>query len=106
MAYEDKSKDLSRPTNFRLLVRFLRRSAVTYLYKRLSPRHWRGYAAVAFDGRVQKKCRDSDGNLVNVGNFDSDGVNVNNDRPGNSNDNLAVSFSRNLKFLCIFNPTA
>ncbi len=37
----------------------------------------------------------SDGNLVNVGNFDRDGVNVNNDQPDNSNGNLGVVLSRN-----------
>lgn len=43
-----------------------------------------------------KTSRDSDGNLVNVGNFDSDGANVNNDRSDNLNDNLGVSFSRSV----------
>ena len=38
----------------------------------------------------------SAGNLVNVGNFDADGANVNNDSPDNSNDNLGVSFARSL----------
>lgn len=43
-----------------------------------------------------KTSRDSDGNLVNVGNFDDTGANVNNDRPDNRNDNLGVSFSRSV----------
>ncbi len=52
--------------------------------------------AVAQEGRIQKRRRDSDGKLVNVGKFDSDGVNVNSNRPDNSNDNLGVAFSRSL----------
>lgn len=44
-----------------------------------------------------KKRRDSDGNLVNVGNFDAKGVNVNRNRPDNSNPNLGVSLSRSLR---------
>lgn len=47
-----------------------------------------------------KTSRDSDGNLVNVGNFDAKGANVNNDRPDNRNDNLGVSFSRSVPRLC------
>ncbi len=43
-----------------------------------------------------KNRRTSDGNLVNVGNFDADGANVNNWKPDNSNSNLGVSFSRSL----------
>jgi len=38
--------------------------------------------------------RDSDGYLVYVGNFESDGVRVSRLRPGRSNSNLGVSFSR------------
>lgn len=45
---------------------------------------------------------DSDGNRVYVGNFDSDGWNVNNYSPGDSNDNLRVvvfrQFSRSSKY--------
>jgi hypothetical protein len=37
---------------------------------------------------------DSDGNRVNVGNFDSDGLNVNNNWDDNRNDNLGVSSVR------------
>ncbi|MDO8482774.1 MAG: hypothetical protein Q7S86_03080, partial [bacterium] len=66
---------------------------------------------------MQKKRRSSDGNLVNVGNFDADGANVNNWNPDNSDDDLGVSFSRSLClglngrgfFLLVFgffNPTA
>ncbi len=40
--------------------------------------------------------RDSDGNLVNAGNFDSDGVNVNRWNPDNANDNLGVLLSRSV----------
>ena len=36
----------------------------------------------------------SDGNLVNFGNFDADGTNVNRWNPKNRNGNLGVSFSR------------
>ncbi len=46
--------------------------------------------------KKRKERRNSDGNLVNVGNFDADGVNVNRNRPDNHNDNLGVSFSRSL----------
>ncbi len=44
-----------------------------------------------------RKRRNSEGKLVNVGNFKSDGVNVNANEPDNRNDNLGVSFSRSLK---------
>lgn len=44
----------------------------------------------------KKTRRDSSGKLVNVGNFDSDGVNVNSNQPDYSNDNLGVAFSRSL----------
>ena len=40
--------------------------------------------------------RSSNGNLVNVGNCDSNGVNVDNNEPRNSNDNLGVRFSRSV----------
>ena len=41
-----------------------------------------------------KNSRDSDGNLVNVGNFDSNGANVNRWTPRNSDSNMGVCFSR------------
>ena len=41
----------------------------------------------------------SDGNRVNVGNFDSHGLNVNNYWDDNRNDNLGVSSARNFYFL-------
>ena len=37
---------------------------------------------------------DSDGNRVNVGNFDSDGLNVNNNWDDNRNDNIGVASAR------------
>ena len=37
----------------------------------------------------------SDGNLVNVGNCDAKGANVNRNSPDNQNDNLGASLSRN-----------
>ena len=37
---------------------------------------------------------DSDGNRVNVGNFDSQGLNVNNNSDDNRNDNLGLSSAR------------
>jgi len=40
-----------------------------------------------------KTARSSDGNLVNVGNSDENGVNVDRNDPRNSNDNLGVRFS-------------
>lgn len=40
--------------------------------------------------------RSSDGKLVNVGNFKSDGVNVNDNKPDNRDDNLGSAFSRSL----------
>ena len=42
---------------------------------------------------------DSNGYRVYVGNFDSDGLNVNNDHPSNSNSNLWVCVARN--FHCL-----
>jgi hypothetical protein len=36
----------------------------------------------------------SDGNRVNVGNFDSDGLNVNNNWDDNVNDNIGLSSAR------------
>ena len=41
---------------------------------------------------------DSDGNRVNVGNFDSNGLNVNNYWDDNRNDNIGVSSARNFYF--------
>lgn len=43
--------------------------------------------------------RDSDGNLVNLGNFDSKGANVNRRNPDNANSNLGVCFSRSVQKL-------
>lgn len=37
---------------------------------------------------------DSDGNRVNLGNFDEDGLNVNNNWDGNRNSNIGLSSSR------------
>ncbi len=45
---------------------------------------------------ADKTSRESDGNLVNVGNFDDTGANVNRNNPDNRNDNLGVSFSRSV----------
>lgn len=46
------------------------------------------------DPKPKADIRNSDGNFVNVGNFDADGANVNRNRPRNSNGNLGVCFSR------------
>jgi hypothetical protein len=43
---------------------------------------------------------DSDGNRVNVGNCDANGVNVNNNWDDNRNDNVGLSASRKSPFLC------
>lgn len=45
---------------------------------------------------ADKTSRESDGNLVNVGNFDDTSANVNRNNPDNRNDNLGVSFSRSV----------
>jgi hypothetical protein len=45
------------------------------------------------EGKEQRK-QTSNGNLVNVGNADTKGVNVNNWNPDNSNDNIGVVLSR------------
>lgn len=42
---------------------------------------------------------DSDGNHVNVGNFDSDGLNVNNNWDDNRYDNLGLASARNFLFI-------
>ena len=42
------------------------------------------------DGETQKTTLSSNGKLVNLGNADRNGVNVNNDNPDNRNDNLGV----------------
>lgn len=63
--------------------------------------------------KISKTFRlDSNGNLVNFGNCDANGANVNNN-PDNSNDNLGVCLSRSLAPLIlagfcfnVFNPTA
>lgn len=60
---------------------------------------------------TDKTSRESDGNLVNVGNLDDKGANVNRNDPDNRNDNLGVSFSRSVPRLRggvfrIFNPPA
>ena len=49
---------------------------------------------------ADKTSRDSDGNLVYVGNFDEKGANVNRNNPDNRNDILGVSFSRSVPRLC------
>jgi hypothetical protein len=49
------------------------------------------------EGAKHNGAQSSDGNLVNVGNFDSDGLNVNNDDRGNSNSNLGVCPSRKFR---------
>lgn len=46
--------------------------------------------------KCKKKRRDSDGKLVNVGNFNANGANVNRWTPDNVNDNLGLIFSRSL----------
>ena len=43
---------------------------------------------------------DSDGNRVNVGNFDAKGLNVNNYWDDNRNDYLGVASARNFYFSC------
>lgn len=45
-----------------------------------------------------KKKRSSSGNLVNIGNCDENGANVNRWKPDNQNDNLGASFSRSAYF--------
>lgn len=52
-----------------------------------------------------KQLLDSDGNRVNVGNFDSNGLNVNNYRDDNRNDNIGVSSSRNFFLYKIKTPS-
>ena len=47
---------------------------------------------VIMDGN--KQILDSDGNRVNVGNFDQNGFNVNNNWDDNRNDNLGLASSR------------
>ena len=47
-----------------------------------------------FDRGKKVKKRSSNGNLVNGGNFDTNGVNVNNWNPDNSNPNIGVCASR------------
>lgn len=44
------------------------------------------------EGKGQKK-RSSSGNLVNLGNSDSNGINVNNWKPDNSNPNIGIYVS-------------
>ena len=102
LANEDEPKGLSR--HFLDCLRFFRAGFPPHFYTGIclgfitttitidnsEPLHGRKSA---------KKRRDSDGNLVNVGNFDADGANVNRNRPGNHNDNLGVAFSRSLFYL-------
>ena len=45
------------------------------------------------------KFRTSDGNRVNVGNFDSNGLNVNNNWDDNRNDNIGLSAARKSFFI-------
>lgn len=45
------------------------------------------------EGKEQRK-QTSNGNLVNVGNTDAKGANVNNWKPENSNSNIGALFSR------------
>ncbi len=43
----------------------------------------------------ERQITDSDGNHINVGNFDSDGLNVNNNWDDNRNSNIGVAAARN-----------
>jgi len=45
---------------------------------------------------VKRNVRSSDGNLVNLGNFDADGVNGNRWKPDNREGNIGVSLSRSV----------
>ncbi len=51
---------------------------------------------------VKRKVRSPDGNLVNLGNFDSKGVNGNKWKPDNRDDDIGVSLSRSVAELAYF----
>lgn len=59
--------------------------------------------SVIIDGNEQYL--DSDGNRVNVGNFDSKGLNVNNWNDDNRNDNIGVSVGRQSQLYLYETPT-
>ena len=55
-----------------------------------------GLSAVARMAESKSWKLSSNGNVVNVGNFDENGVNVDNDNPRNRNDNLGFRLSRSV----------
>ena len=73
-----------------------RRSAVEIMYDIIQYKEKTGYYLLG--SRYEwSSSRSSDGRIVGVGSFDSDGVNVNSHGPDYSNDGLGVSFSQSLK---------
>lgn len=54
--------------------------------------------SISSDKKKTDNYLDSDGNRVNVGHFDSDGLNVNNNWDDNRNNNLGLSSARNSSF--------
>ena len=55
-----------------------------------------GQSDLAMGGAGQRGTLSSNGKLVNVGNFDRDGANVNDWNPRNSNDDIGVVLSRSV----------
>jgi len=85
-----------KKTAYTLPERIAFGESVTFSYKQnlLSSRKYE--LLLPRTEEYKKGRRASDGKLVNVGNFDADGANVNRNTPDNSNDLLGVSFSRSL----------
>ncbi len=84
--YFTRKKDCLRLSRKDLFSRiFIQATAGNIIAARRRCQRWKA---------AKRKRRDADGKLVNVGNFDADGANVNRNRPDYSGDYLGVVFSR------------
>ena len=92
---ESEWKEASRRLEELDINRMTRQSPAEALYD-LIAYYQRTGERLLKDKWTWTKRRDSDGGLVCVGRFDSDGVGVDGSRPGDSDSNLGVSFSRSL----------
>ena len=74
-------------------VKWYFRSARVFIQARHVPLAW---SVADLDGKAYWEERSTDGNLVNLGNFDAKGVNGNRWTPDNRNGNLGVLLSRSV----------
>jgi hypothetical protein len=64
---------------------------------RAQPSRFENEGRLPWRNCIEKTVRSANGNLVNVGNADDGGVNVDSNDPRNSNGNLGVRFSRSVQ---------